>query len=70
VKTCGGVCLVALSVVERHGHHLPLGTDTYQGRGMLSRVAVLEPVIEFPDYIFTQIPERGISLAPSALTAS
>ncbi|SRR5258706_8375843 len=24
---------------------------------MLSRVAALEPVIEFPDYIFTQIPE-------------
>ena len=57
VKTCEGVCLLALSVVERHGHHLPLGTDTYQGRGMLSRVAALEPVIEFPDYIFTQIPE-------------
>jgi creatinine amidohydrolase len=57
VKACEGVCLVALSVVERHGHHLPLGTDTYQGRGMLSRVAALEPVIEFPDYIFTQIPE-------------
>jgi creatinine amidohydrolase len=57
VKTCEGVCLVALSVVERHGHHLPLGTDTYEGRGMLSRVAALEPVIEFPDYIFTQIPE-------------
>jgi creatinine amidohydrolase/Fe(II)-dependent formamide hydrolase-like protein len=34
VKACDGVCLVALSVVERHGHHLPLGTDTYQGRGM------------------------------------
>jgi creatinine amidohydrolase len=57
VKECEGVCLVALSVVERHGHHLPLGTDMYEGRGMLSRVASLEPVIEFPDYIFTQIPE-------------
>jgi creatinine amidohydrolase len=57
VKECEGVCLIALSVVERHGHHLPLGTDMYEGRGMLSRVAALEPVIEFPDYIFTQIPE-------------
>jgi creatinine amidohydrolase len=28
VTACDGVCLVALSVVERHGHHLPLGTDT------------------------------------------
>ncbi|MFO7170502.1 MAG: creatininase family protein [Chloroflexota bacterium] len=57
VKACDGVCMVALSVVERHGHHLPLGTDMFEGRGMLSRVAAIEPVIEFPDYIFTQIPE-------------
>ena len=57
VEECEGVCLVALSVVERHGHHLPMGTDTYIGREILTRVAALEPVIEFPDYIFTQIPE-------------
>lgn len=57
VTECGGVCAIALSVVERHGHHLPLGTDTYIGRELLTRAAALEPVIEFPDYIFTQIPE-------------
>lgn len=57
VEECQGVCAVALSVVERHGHHLPLGTDTYIGRAILSRAAALEPMIEFPDYIFTQIPE-------------
>jgi creatinine amidohydrolase len=57
VEECQGVCLVPLSVLERHGHHLPLGTDMYEARGMVSRVAALEPVIEFPDYFFTQIPE-------------
>jgi creatinine amidohydrolase len=57
VKECDGVCLVALSVVERHGHHLPLGTDTYIGREILNRAAAIEPAIIFPDYIFTQIPE-------------
>ena len=31
VEECEGVCLVALSVVERHGHHLPMGTDTISG---------------------------------------
>jgi creatinine amidohydrolase len=57
VKEVDGVCLIALSVVERHGHHLPLGTDTYIGREILTRAAALEPAIVFPDYIFTQIPE-------------
>ena len=57
VKEVDGVCLVPLSVVERHGHHLPLGTDTYIGRSVLDRAATLEPAIVFPDYVFTQIPE-------------
>lgn len=57
VQECEGVCLIALSVIERHGHHLAMGTDMYEGRGMLERVAKLEPVILFPDYYFTQIPE-------------
>jgi creatinine amidohydrolase len=57
VEECRGVCLVALSVIERHGHHLPTGTDMYIGREILGRAAALEPVIEFPDYYFTQIPE-------------
>src|SRR3954451_11992778 len=57
VERCQGVCLVPLSVVERHGHHLPLGTDMYIGRELCRRAAKLEPAIIFPDCIFTQIPE-------------
>lgn len=57
VTACQGVCLVPLSVIERHGHHLPLGTDMYIGRELCRRAAALEPAIVFPDTIFTQIPE-------------
>ena len=57
VERCGGVCLVALSVLERHGHHLPLGTDMYQGRAVLERAAEREPAILYPDYVYTQISE-------------
>ena len=57
VERCQGVCLVALSVLERHGHHLPLGTDMYIGRAWLERAAALEPAILFPDHIYTQISE-------------
>lgn len=51
------VCLLPLSVIERHGHHLPLGTDMYIGREICRRAAALEPAMVFPDLIFTQILE-------------
>ena len=57
VEQCQGVCLIPLSVIERHGHHLPLGTDMYIGRELCRRASALEPAIVFPDYIFTQILE-------------
>jgi creatinine amidohydrolase len=57
VKDAQGVCLVPLSVIERHGHHLPMGTDMFIGRELCRRVAALEPAIIFPDVIFTQILE-------------
>lgn len=52
-----GVCLLPLSCIERHAHHLPLGTDMYIARELCNRAAALEPAIIFPDYIFTQILE-------------
>lgn len=57
VKASEGVCLLPLSVIERHAHHLPLGTDMYIGREMCQRAAALEPAVIFPDYIFGQILE-------------
>jgi creatinine amidohydrolase len=52
-----GVCLLPLSCIERHAHHLPLGTDMYIGRDLCRRAAAIEPAIIFPDFIFTQILE-------------
>jgi creatinine amidohydrolase len=57
VRDAKGVCLVPLSVIERHGHHLPTGTDMLIGRELGRRTAALEPVIVFPDVIYTQILE-------------
>ncbi|HLV99351.1 MAG TPA: creatininase family protein [Ktedonobacterales bacterium] len=57
IEQSQGVCLIALSVLERHGHHLPLGTDMFVGHALLDRVAQMEPVLLFPDYFLTQIPE-------------
>jgi creatinine amidohydrolase len=57
VAAAQGVCLVPLSVIERHGHHLPLGTDMFIARELCRRAAALEPAVVFPNYIFTQILE-------------
>jgi creatinine amidohydrolase len=57
VAAAQGVCLLPLSCVERHGHHLPLGTDMLIGRELCRRAAALEPAVIFPDVVFTQILE-------------
>ncbi len=57
VERSAGVCLLPLSCIERHGHHLPLATDMYIGRELCNRAAELEPAIVFPDFVFTQILE-------------
>lgn len=57
VAAAEGVCLLPLSCIERHAHHLPLGTDMYIGREFCRRAAALEPALIFPDFIFTQILE-------------
>lgn len=57
VELSGGVCLLPLSVVERHSTHLPLGTDVMIGRAVAERAAAIEPALIFPDHIYTQIPE-------------
>ncbi|MBK7477466.1 MAG: creatininase family protein [Haliscomenobacter sp.] len=46
------VCLLPLSCIERHGNHLPLGTDMFIARELCERVAKEESVVIFPDFIF------------------
>jgi len=57
VAECEGVCLLPLGVIEKHGEHLPLGTDLFTGMEIACRAAKIEPAIVFPEYYFTQIHE-------------
>jgi creatinine amidohydrolase len=54
---CGGVCVLPIGVVEKHGDHLPLGTDMLTGTEICRRAAEKEPAIVFPYYFFGQIAE-------------
>lgn len=57
VTAVQGVCLLPLSCIERHAHHLPLGTDMYIGREMCRRAIQHEGALIFPDMVYTQILE-------------
>ena len=57
VKRARGVCIVPVSVIEKHGDHLPLGTDMFAGTEIACRAAAMEPAVVFPPYYFGHIPE-------------
>lgn len=57
VSDAQGVCLVPVGCLERHAHHLPLGTDMLIAHDQCQRAARLEPAIVFPDYYLSQILE-------------
>lgn len=52
-----GTCIVPMGVIEKHGTHLPLGTDVMIARRVAIDVAKIEPVVIFPYYFVGQISE-------------
>jgi len=52
-----GVCLIPIGVFEKHGPHLPLGTDLIDVREVALRAAKKEYALVFPEYYFSQILE-------------
>jgi len=61
-----GVCVVGMGVLERHGEHLPLGTDYLVAHRIVSLAAEKEPAVAFPPFYYGQIYEARAF--PGALT--
>lgn len=57
VKLSESVCIIPMGVVEKHGPHLPLGTDVYTAREISRRAAEKEYCIVYPYYFAGQIFE-------------
>lgn len=57
VEQAKGVCIIPLGIIEKHGPHLPLGTDLYEARDAAFRAAQQEYAIVFPPYFVGQIFE-------------
>ena len=57
VEASGGVCIIPLGIIEKHGPHLPLGTDLYESREIAFTAASKEYTVVFPPYFIGQIFE-------------
>ncbi len=57
VEKSSKTCILPIGVFEKHGPHLPLGTDLYIAREYALRAAAKEYTVVFPWYYFSQINE-------------
>ena len=57
VEKSSKTCIIPIGVFEKHGPHMPLGTDLYMSREYALRAAAKEYTVVFPWYYFSQINE-------------
>lgn len=57
VEKSSKTCILPIGVFEKHGPHLPLGTDLYAAREFAIRAAEKDYTVVFPWYYFSQINE-------------
>jgi creatinine amidohydrolase len=57
VEKSGKTCILPIGVFEKHGPHLPLGTDLFTAREFAIRTAEKEYTVVYPWYYFSQINE-------------
>jgi creatinine amidohydrolase len=50
-------CILPIGILEKHGPHVPLGSDLIQVREWSARAAKREYAVIFPDYFYGQIYE-------------
>ena len=54
-----GTCVIPMGCLEKHGLHLPVGTDIIQASGVAYTGSQLETVTVFPDFTFGDFPDNS-----------
>ena len=57
IQKAQGVCVLPFGIIEKHGPHLPLGTDLINVRFAVEQATQQEYAVIFPQYYFGQIAE-------------
>lgn len=57
VSQSGKVCIIPLGIIEKHGPHMPLGTDLIDARAQVLNAVKEEYAVVFPEYYVGQINE-------------
>jgi creatinine amidohydrolase len=57
VEKSSETCIIPIGVFEKHGAHLPLGTDLFIAREVALRAAEKDYTVVYPWYYFSQINE-------------
>lgn len=57
LKNSNQTCILPIGILEKHGPHVPIGSDLIQVREWAARATKKEYAVVFPDYFYGQINE-------------
>lgn len=57
IQTAQGTCILPIGILEKHGPHLPIGSDLLNARYTAIHAAQKQYAVVFPQYYFGQIAE-------------
>ena len=57
IQRSQGACILPIGILEKHGPHMPIGSDLLNARYVALHAAEQQYAVVFPEYYFGQIAE-------------
>jgi creatinine amidohydrolase len=67
-ESCGGLAVLPLGSLERHGTHLPCGTDGLNVAALCAAAAEIEPAVVLPTLFYTHVHEMRNNVGAVSLS--
>lgn len=69
-KASKDVCVIPLGCIEKHGTHMPLGTDVMEAVSLCYEASQMETCCVAPPYVFGDVPENYPKMPKGSITIS